>query len=330
MEATTAPIDGNDFDAVADSLILDRVDSSIEAQSDEVVDEADAQDEQAEVDADYDDAAAEEVEAASDTDAEDEEANTDLDEEPEEQLYTVKVRGQEQRVTLDELRRGYSSQQAIRQGFEEVAAAKKEVEQVYLALQAETQQLQQLRQAFQSGAYKSPPTPPDDAKFKADPIGYMEEKIEYDRKLAEWQQQEQALRQAEERQNQMSAQAMHAHLRQEMQALQAEIPEFADPKTAAPLKQKLIDAGLTYGYTPEDLDKIVDRRAVKVLHDAAKYRELMGAKGEAERRAGTARPVVKPGVKKSSKGSKVKAQQQAKSRMRQTGSVDDVAKFLLS
>lgn len=327
MDTTTAPINGNDFDAVADNLILDRVDSSLEAESKKVVDDADAQEEQAEFDAADD---AEEIEASPSDDDEDVEDDAALDEDTNEQLYTVKVHGKEQQVTLDELRRGYSGQQAIRQGFDQLAASKKEVEQVYMTLQAETQRVQQLRQAFESGAYVAPPTPPDDNTFKNDPIGYMEAKIEYDRKVAAWQQQQQALQAAEARQQHMSEAARQAHLRQELQALQADIPELADPKRAAPLKQKLIETGLAYSYTPEELDQIIDRRAVRVLHDAMKYREMVGARSEVERRTETVRPVVKPGAKKPAQSSKLKAQQQVKSRMRQTGSVDDVAKFLLS
>lgn len=324
MDTTTAPqIDGNDFDAVADNLILDRVDSSLEEATSETM-EADAEGQD-----DIEDAEVVEDEASDYTDDDDTEDNTDLDEEPE-QLYSVKVYGEEKTVTLDELRRGYSGQQAIQQGMQHVASAKKEVEQVYAALQAETQRVQQLRQQFESGSFTAPPKPPSDEMFKDDPIGYMEAKIAYDKQSAEWQQQQHQLQALDQQQKQIQQQALQAHLHQEMQALQQTIPEFADPKQAAGLKEKLVRTGLAYGFDAAALDQITDAKTVRVLYDAMKYREIMGAKGEAERRVEKARPVVKPGAKKPAKSSKAKQRQQATARMKQTGSVDDVANFLLS
>ena len=91
-----------------------------------------------------------------------------------------------------------------------------------------------------------------------------------------------------------------------------------------------MQTGLAYGFDAAALDQITDAKTVQVLYDAMKYREMMGAKGEAERRVEKARPVVKPGAKKPAKSSKAKQRQQAVARMKQTGSVDDVANFLLS
>lgn len=330
MDPTTATVDGTDIDAVATSLILDRADSSIEEDTQAADSETDAlEDEQVEAGA-ADDETEEEVEASDTQDDDDTEDDTDLDEEPQDALYTVKVDGAERQVTLDELRRGYSGQQAIQQRMQQVADARKEVEQIYHALQTETQQVQALRHRLEAGAVTPPPSPPDDTMFKDDPIGYMEAKIAYDRQLGEWQQQQQQFQQLEQRQQQMNQQALQAHLQQELQALQAEIPEFADPQKAAQLKGKLVETGLAYGFTPEALDQITDAKAVRVLHDAMKYRELMGAKGEAERGVSQARPVVKSGAKKPAKSSKVRRQQQAAARMKKTGSVEDVANFLLS
>ena len=325
MEATTAPqIDGNDFDAVADNLILDRVDSSLENPSEGM--EADAEEQ-----ADIEDAEVidEDDDRAAQTDDDDAEDDTDLDEEPE-QLYTVKVYGEERQVTLDELRRGYSGQQAIQQNLQQVASAKKEVEHVYAALQAETQAVQQLRQQLESGIIAAPPTPPNDEMFTDDPIGYMEAKIAYDRQVSEWQRTQQQFQALDQRQRQVQQQALQAHLQQEMQVLQQTIPEFTDPKRAATIKERLVQTGLAYGFDAAALDQITDAKTVRVLYDAMKYREMMGAKDEAQRRVDKARPAVKSGAKKPAKSSKVKQRQQAASRMRQTGSVDDVANFLLS
>jgi hypothetical protein len=128
----------------------------------------------------------------------------------------------------------------------------------------------------------------------------------------------------------MQQQALQYQLAQEMHKLQQAIPEFADREKATQLQKALVEIGQEYGYSPEELGSVADSRAIQVLHDAMKYRQMLEARGEAQKKVDKARPVVKPGVKKSATTGKVKQRKQAASRMKQTGSIDDVAKFLLS
>lgn len=325
MDGTTA-LNGNDLDAVASTLIEDQ--NPAPAVEEEV--EVDAQPEQAEA---YDDEAddVEDVEASDDSDDEDEYAE-DAEEEPKApDLHTVKVNGREVQVTLDELRRGYSGQQYIQQQMATVAESKKEVEAIYHQLQNETQRVAALRQQFESGQFSAPPQPPNDELFKADPIGYMEAKIEYDRQLGRWQTQQQELQQVSQRQAQIQAQAQRAYLQDQMRVLQQAIPEFADPEKAGKLRQRVLETGISaYGYTPEELGQVSDARAVQVLHDAMRYRQMIAARGQAEGRQERPKAGIRPGAKPAPQAGKVKARKQAASRMKQTGSVDDVANFLLS
>lgn len=323
MEATANS--GDEFETVANELILDQQPAE---EPEEDVDAADAQDEQAADDA-YDDGEAEDVDEDVD-EYDDEEDAEEADEEPAETLITVKVDGVERQVPLDELRRGYSGQQYIQQQMRQVAEGRKEVEAIYAQLQQEAQQVSALRQRLETGNIPAQPVPPSRELFDSDPIGYMEAKMKYDEDVAAWQGQMQELEAVNQRQHQMQQQALQYQLAQEMQKLQQAIPEFADKEKAAQLKDAVVSTGAEYGFTPEELSQVVDSRAVRVLHDAMKYRQMMAARGQAERKVREARPVVKPGAKKSAQTGKVKQRRQAASRMQKTGSVDDVAKFLLS
>jgi hypothetical protein len=158
----------------------------------------------------------------------------------------------------------------------------------------------------------------------------MEAKLKYDEDLASWQQSMGELEQVSTRQKQMEQQALQYHLAQEMQKLQQAIPEFGDRERATQLRKAILETGQSYGYAPEELNEVADSRAVRILHDAMKYRQMMAAQGEVQKKVDKARPVVKPGVKKTATTGKVKQRKQAASRMKQTGSIDDVAKFLLS
>ena len=314
----------DEFEA-ATALILDEQpaeepeEETLEADAEEQVEEDDTADDEADE--------AEDDEAEDD---DDDEETEELEEEPAPELYTVKVDGVEKQVTLDELRRGYSGQEYIQTQMRQVAEGRKEVEAIYTALQNEAQQVAALRQRLEAGNIPQQPVPPSRELFEADPIGYMEAKLKYDEDLAEWQQSMGELEQVSTRQRQMQQQALQYHLVQEMQKLQQAIPEFGDREKATQLRQAILETGQSYGYSPDELNEVADSRAVRILHDAMKYRQMMAAQGEVQKKVEKARPVVKPGVKKSATTGKVKQRKQAASRMKQTGSIDDVAKFLLS
>ena len=316
----------DEFEA-ATALILDQQpaeepeEETLEADAEEQVDEEETADDEA------DEADADEAEAEDDDD--DEEAE-ELEEEPAPELYTVKVDGVEKQVTLDELRRGYSGQEYIQTQMRQVAEGRKEVEAIYTALQNEAQQVAALRQRLEAGNIPQQPVPPSRELFDTDPIGYMEAKIKYDEDLASWQQSMGELEQVSTRQKQMQEQALQYHLAQEMQKLQQAIPEFGDREKATQLRQAILETGQYYGYEPNELNEVADSRAVRILHDAMKYRQMVAAQGEVQKKVEKARPVVKPGAKRSATTGKVKQRKQAASRMKQTGSIDDVAKFLLS
>lgn len=217
--------------------------------------------------------------------------------------------------------------------MQEVAAAAKDAETVFATLQSERQQLAQFMQAVETGQLPiRPPTKPDDKMLQTDPIGYLEARVQYDNDLAAYQQTQVAMQQMSAQAAQAEERARMAYLADQHRQLTQVIPAFAKPDTAAKLKQELIDTGTqAYGFTPEELRSVTDHRHLRVLHDAAQYRRLMSGKATAEKQAEQARtPVIKPGVKAApaTQGKKVKMEK-AKAQMKRTGSVDDVARFLL-
>ena len=337
MSDTTA-MDGS-IDAVAASLIdgppqEDEKDPRKLAQSDQ--DDAQDQPDTENDDADEADDTADQVDEDDNDGGDEDEDDGEADDEEDDQakrLFTVKVDGREQQVDLPELLRGYSGQSYIQQGMKQVAAAKTEVETVYSALQAERQQLAQFVQAAQQGQVPlRPPEMPDERLLQQDPIGYLEARVKYDKEVAVYQQTQAAMQELNARTSQAQEQAQRAYLADQHRQLAQIIPAFAKPETAAKIKQELISAGTdVYGYTPDELRGITDHRALSVLHDAAQYRRLMSGKAAVEKQAAQTQrtPTIKPGAKASAQqGNRVKAEK-AKVQMKRTGSVDDVARFLL-
>jgi hypothetical protein len=273
---------------------------------------------------------AEEIEASDYEDDEDPIDDASLEDPVEPERYTVKVNGQESEVTLEDLKQGYSGQKYVQQGMQEVAAAKKEAEAVYTALNNERQQMAELYQQLQNGGFTPEPIKPTKAEFDADPIGYMQKNLEYEEQKANYDRQMAQLAQASQQNSVAQQNAKQAYLQEQMQILQKEIPDFADSTKASKLREQLVNTGKSqYGYTTEEISQISDYRAIKVLHDAMKYQDIISGKSKAKVKTKSATPVVKPGAKKiATPNAKIRSRQKAK--LRESGSDDALGLILNS
>lgn len=328
MDDTTAN-DGSIESVMASIIVEPQKDEDEPREALGQADEADADDQ---TDADAGDA--DEADAGDDVDDGADDGDTDTEEDEQtEQTFTVKVNGREQDVPLSELLRGYSGQAYIQQRMQEVASARQEAENLFSTLQSERQQLAQFVQAAQDGHIPiRPPAMPDDQLLQTDPIGYLEARVKFDKDLAAFQQTQAAMQELNARTAQAEERARMVHLAEEHRQLAQIIPAFAKPETAAKLKQELIGLGTeVYGYAPEELRSVTDHRALRVLHDAAMYRRLMAGKSAAEKRTEAPRtPVIRPGAKAAPAAvGKRATMEKARTQMKRTGSVDDVARFLL-
>ena len=304
----------------AESLLMPSEEGEQHEES-EAPDEDQTEDETAEAD--------EDTEASEDDDESDD--NTDEDDAEDEdqqqpQTLKVKVDGQDVEVTLDDLKRSYSGQAYIQQRMQEVAEAKKQAESVFQALAEERAQVAQFVQQIQQGGVPQPPKMPsqelaqrDPQKYNAELGRYLQEKAQYDN----FAQQAQAVSQQH---SEAQQRAFHAHLSYQAELLKQAIPEFADPEKGGTLRQKLVQIGTDYGFSQEELSAVSDYRTVQVLHDAAKWRELQASKGQVTKKAEKARPVMKPGAKKTN--SKVNQRDKAKQRLKRTGRIDDAIDLL--
>lgn len=122
-------------------------------------------------------------------------------------------------------------------------------------------------------------------------------------------------------------QARQAQMIQEArETLQREIPHWD-----AKLYEDVMKAGMAYGFTQGEVTQMVDPRAIKVLHDAMKYRALQDAKPIAEKRVAAVPKVVKPGTSEKTDANADKWSQNM-TKLRKTGKDKDalaVAKMLV-
>lgn len=296
-------------------------------ESEDVSPEVEASESEDVDDAEVDDSEEDEVEV----EAKDDDDETDDEADSEEPVYfSVKVDGKEEQVTLEDLKRGYSGQKYVQKGMQEVAANRKQTEEVYSALLAERQQLVEMYQQMQQGQFLSKPTPPSDDLLSDDPIGYIEQKARYDKAMEQYNQQQVKMSQIMQQSEQARERAVQAYLQQEMQSLANVIPDFGDAQKATKLKGKLLDGGQNfYGYTEEEIGAIMDHRAIRVLNDAIKYREIVAGKSKAEQKAKGAKPVIRPGAKKV-QNTNVKAMERRKAKFKTSGRIEDALALIVN
>ena len=247
MESTT-------LEQAAESLLAPSEETSEDSNFDEAVDAMiepdDDQTEEVEV-------AGEEqndVEASSEDYDDVEIDDEDLVEAPAEDtnVFSVKVDGKEEQWTLDQLKQSAAGQAAINKRFQEAAEARKQIQQQAAALQQQQQQVAALYQQAQNGGLQAP-TPPTREMFESDPIGYMEEKLKYDEAKAQYDQNMFQLQNVQKQRMQAQQEAHQTYLAEQAQVLTQYIPEIADPEKGERIKNALVDTGVSYGFTAEEM-----------------------------------------------------------------------------
>ncbi len=219
-----------------------------------------------------------------------EDAKPDNPDNPEEQeteqpLYTVKVRGEEVQVPLDELLKGYSATQDYTLKTAEAAEIRRQAEsEKQAAAQERAKYLEGLNRTIEMMRTMDPvlaeAAQTDWIKLsKEDPTAYVQ-------KLAEVQARQGQLAYLEQQRNQVAAQHQQALLSTEHQRLVEKMPEWGSeserPKVVSQITQYL--EGL--GYTKDEINAVSDHRAFIVAREAAMYRAMKAAqKGIPQKKA---------------------------------------------
>jgi hypothetical protein len=304
----------NNFDAAVDAMIEPDDDQTEEVEV--------ADDEQDDVEASSEDQDEDDLDGVEIDDEDQVEATEDT------ALYTVKVDGKEELRTLDQLKQGYAGQSAIGRGLQENAQVRKQLDQEKALFQQQQQQFLQLHQQTQNNGLQAP-TPPARELFESDPIGYMEEKLKYDEAKAQYDQNVFQVQQMQQQQAQQQAQAHQSYLQEQAEVLKQYIPEIADPEKGEKLKGDLMNVGMEYGFTAEEMSAVSDARYIRALNDARKYRDLVAKRKSAQSKGEKARPMVKSGAKKR-QDSSVVTRKKAQQRLQKTGSMEDALSLILN
>jgi hypothetical protein len=321
VETTESNLDGS-IESAAEALLAQPETEENESEEDQAAPELESEDSE------------EEEHEVEQEDEDEDDITEDADDEeddavPESQSFTVKIDGEEKAVTLDELKQGFSGQKFVQKGMQENAQARKQTEHVYNALLESRQQVTELYNQLQNGGVTRQPIKPDISLLDTDPIGYVEQNARFEQDMMAYQYETQQFQQVQNDQLHAQNLALEAHRNQEMTKLLEIMPDLKDPSKGKVMRDQMLSVGTEYGYGPEEISAIVDHRAIRVLEDARKYREIVAGKSKAVAKASQKKrsQPLRAGSKKA--GSSQKELRNKQGRLKKSGSIDDAVAMIL-
>jgi len=211
--------------------------------------------------------------------------NDETSTESEETLYDVTVNGNNQKVNLNELMKGYSRESDYTKKTMDLSNQRKEVESLQDNLKKEfeavkssrnqyAEQLQVLTQNLQQQEQNID----WDNLYQTDPAEYVKLKAESDRKkeTLNLAQQEQMRIQQEQRSEQEKV--YNDYIAKERKILAEKLPVYADKDKSAEFTKRLSSFAKESGYSDQEIAMMVDHRAVLLLADAYRYNQLKKTK----------------------------------------------------
>lgn len=266
--------------------------------------------------------------------AETDEGEEQTEDQGQPQTFAVKVRGEEVKVTLDELLKGYSREADYTRDKQALSSEKATWESVREqtlkaerdALAAEREQAKQVLQGWEQFIQTQFGNKEYwDNLHQQDPGRWSAEQLRLERQLRDVQTQAEKLRKEEEAK---SAAAITAHRDSEFRKLLTAIPEWNDQAKLNEGYQKIAEYAVKVrGYKPEDLGALADdHKLALVLKDAAAFHALEQKTPEIAPKPKDIKP-AKPGAV-SHTPPKVTQTRKTAERFAQTGRTDDLADHL--
>ena len=247
-------------------------------------------------------------------------------------LYAVTIDGETSEVPLDELISGYQRKATYTHRQQELAEARKTLEERIQNVPAQEAALRQTYQQYQGvlsqlhqqmEAANKPPNMDWDALERENPVQFLKLKYLEQQRAGEIQ----AVQAEQARMQQLLAgensKKLQERLAVEQNLVLEKIPEWSDGDLQAAEQRKLVEFGKAIGFSDNELNTLYDHRALIVLRDAMRYNELTN--GDKVTAAKSKIGSVKGGNKATSRRVRSRQVKAKRAQLRKTGKVDDAA-----
>jgi len=229
-------------------------------------------------------------------------------------------------TTIAELKRGTLFQRDYTQKTQALSEERKTFEAERQQVSQYVQQVEQLREyaSWYAENYLPKKPEPFTGDRMQDPMGYLQWSEANDKWLAHAQafQQFQQHKTAadEQKKGETDKQFQERRLR-EAEALGKAIPVFKDPVKGKAAWDAMVAGAAEYGFSPEDLDGVVDHRQLVILRDALAYRRLKAKAPQAPVEAAR-RPPVREGRRAPADQHQTRQKQALTERLNKPGNFD--------
>jgi hypothetical protein len=263
--------------------------------------------------------------AAEDTSPEAPEEDAE-DSDAEEPLYTVKINGKDEQVPLSELLSGYSRTSDYHQKTQALSQEKKSFQAEIEQVKQERAQYAQLLPALAQQIQSAMPQPPSLDLLEADPVQYLRQKEIHEREAARLQAAMSEMQRAQQLNSAEQQKAIEQMVTAAREKLPELIPAWKDPKAYERDRTAMRGFLEKAGYSKEEIDQAYDPRAVALAWKAMRYDELTSKKlTPTAPPLQKAPPAAASAPPASSQNSARRAGKEARSRLAQTGRIDDAA-----
>ncbi len=293
----------------------------VEEQQEEQVEEAEEEAVEDVVEDDYD--IDEDIEEAEEEVELDEQESFEEEEQP--NVYSVKIDGQEQEVTLQELQQGYSRQQDYTRKTQELSQQRKDFEAQQAELAKKDAIYKELLPRMEQTLEGELSNEPDwKSLYESDPIAYVREKDVWNEKKEKFK----AVQAEQQRLQQEQLTGQQAEIQKAVelgnQKLLEAVPEWKDADVALKEKQSIAKYAMdVLGYSQDEINQVYDYRALLGLRGAWLHHQT----GKAIKK----KPVEKAPARVGKPGSANRPKtatplKKAKQRLAKSGKLRDAAK----
>lgn len=240
--------------------------------------------------------------------------------------------------TVSDLIAGNMKERDYRQKTMELAPQRRALEEQSSAVKASEQQVNEQRAYLASLLESLTPQPPDpnlNIDPVSDPVGYltyMKEKDQYDRFVAHTQYIQQQMGMTRQQAELAAQKQKQDKANEEWGKLQERLPAVRDQAKLKALADDIQSAGQAAGFSREELAESVpyDHRMSLVLQKAAKWDRLQASKPKVSEKVQGRPPVQRSGKQVSNDAKRAQRTNDAMSRLRQTGSLEDATAAYLA
>ena len=251
------------------------------------------------------------------------------------ELFDITINGKTQKVNLDELKEGYSKGSDYTRKTMELSEQRRSIDTELDTISKDKEAVKKMRDDYaQKLQVVEQNLQTEDnidwvALAQSDPTDYAIKKAEYDRKKELQSQVQQERQKLAEEKRKEQEQIYQNHIQNERGKLIDIMPIFGDEQKAPKIMKDIGEFAMKQGYTEQEVNMVVDHRAVKTLHDAMKYNQLLERKNLKDKKVKPANRVVSSEGKNETKSTD--KQLRVNDRMKQlkkSGNVKDAQKVL--